>query len=96
MAVPVSQMWAVSSYVLKNRLQGRKHYPLVVMLEVLLPLQSGLCRMRQGAVPRAMCSRASSRPKNCFHAVEEAGAPIVNIPGGEPLLHPQIGEIVRG
>ena len=32
MAVPVSQMWAVSSYVLKNRLQGRKHYPLVVML----------------------------------------------------------------
>jgi hopanoid biosynthesis associated radical SAM protein HpnH len=35
-------------------------------------------------------------PEECFRAVEECGAPMVSIPGGEPLLHPQIGEIVEG
>ncbi len=35
-------------------------------------------------------------PEECFKAVEECGAPMVSIPGGEPLLHPQIGEIVEG
>ncbi len=35
-------------------------------------------------------------PEECFAAVEECGAPIVAIPGGEPLLHPQIDAIVRG
>ena len=40
--------------------------------------------------------RRQLTPERCFAAVEECGAPIVSIPGGEPLLHPQIGEIVRG
>jgi hopanoid biosynthesis associated radical SAM protein HpnH len=35
-------------------------------------------------------------PEECFRAVEECGAPVVSIPGGEPLLHPQIHEIVEG
>merc|ERR1712054_288462 len=35
-------------------------------------------------------------PEGCFKAVEECGAPVVSIPGGEPLLHPQIDEIVKG
>ena len=35
-------------------------------------------------------------PEQCFAAVEECGAPVVSIPGGEPLLHPQINEIVSG
>jgi hopanoid biosynthesis associated radical SAM protein HpnH len=35
-------------------------------------------------------------PDQCFKAAEECGAPIVSIPGGEPLLHPQIAEIVAG
>ena len=35
-------------------------------------------------------------PEQCFRAVEECGAPMVSIPGGEPLMHPQIAEIVDG
>ena len=95
MAVPVSQMWAVSSYVLKNRFQGRKHYPLVVMLEVLFRCNLACAGCGKVQYP-AHVLKSQLTPEECFRAVEEAGAPIVNIPGGEPLLHPQIGEIVAG
>ncbi|VAX38952.1 Radical SAM protein required for addition of adenosine to hopane skeleton, HpnH, partial [hydrothermal vent metagenome] len=40
--------------------------------------------------------RKNLTPEQCFHAVDECGAPIVSIPGGEPLLHPQMDEIVSG
>src|ERR1700690_4079642 len=56
MAVPISQMWTVASYVLKKDLSQEE----------------------------------------CFRAIEECGAPMVSIPGGEPLMHPQIAEIVEG
>jgi len=46
MAVPISQMWTVATYVLKKRLAGNKRYPLVLMLEPLFSLQPGLCRLR--------------------------------------------------
>ena len=95
MAVPVSQMWAVSSYVLKNRLQGRQRYPLVVMLEVLFRCNLACAGCGKVQYPAHVLKRQLT-PEECFRAVEEAGAPIVNIPGGEPLLHPQIGEIVEG
>ena len=95
MAVPVSQMWAVSSYVLKNRLQGRPRYPLVVMLEVLFRCNLACAGCGKVQYPAHVLKRQMT-PEECFRAVEEAGAPIVNIPGGEPLLHPQIGEIVEG
>ncbi len=95
MAVPVSQMWAVSSYVLKNRLIGRKQYPLVVMLEVLFRCNLACAGCGKVQYP-AHVLKSQLTPEECFRAVEEAGAPIVNIPGGEPLLHPQIGEIVEG
>jgi hopanoid biosynthesis associated radical SAM protein HpnH len=88
-------MWAVSSYVLKNRLQGRKHYPLVVMLEVLFRCNLACAGCGKVQYP-AHVLKSQLTPEECFRAVEEAGAPIVNIPGGEPLLHPQIGEIVAG
>jgi hopanoid biosynthesis associated radical SAM protein HpnH len=88
-------MWAVSSYVLKNRLQGRKHYPLVVMLEVLFRCNLACAGCGKVQYP-AHVLKSQLTPEQCFRAVEEAGAPIVNIPGGEPLLHPQIGEIVAG
>ena len=95
MAVPVSQMWAVSSYVLKNRLIGRKQYPLVVMLEVLFRCNLACAGCGKVQYP-AHVLKSQLTPEECFRAVEETGAPIVNIPGGEPLLHPQIGEIVEG
>ncbi|MFO0948503.1 MAG: adenosyl-hopene transferase HpnH [Planctomycetota bacterium] len=95
MAVPISQMWTVASYVLGKRLRGVKRYPLVVMLEPLFRCNLACAGCGKIQYPPHVLKRQLS-PQECFDAVEEAGAPIVSIPGGEPLLHPQIDEIVRG
>src|SRR3954447_5240115 len=95
MPVPVSQMWTVASYVLKQKIAGRERYPLVVMLEVLFRCNLACAGCGKIQYPAHILKRQLT-PEECFKAVEESGAPIVNIPGGEPLMHPQIGEIVQG
>ena len=95
MGVPVSQMWTVASYVLKQRLLGRSRYPLVLMLEPLFRCNLACTGCGKIQHPVDVLRRQLS-PRECFDAVEECGAPIVSIPGGEPLLHPQIDEIVSG
>lgn len=95
MGVPLSQMWTVASYVLRNRLRGRRRYPLVLMLEPLLRCNLACAGCGKIQFPPEILRRQLT-PEQCFRAVEECGAPIVSIPGGEPLLHPQIHEIVAG
>jgi len=95
MPVPVSQMWTVASYVMKQKLAGRQRYPLVVMLEILFRCNLACAGCGKIQYPAHILKRQLT-PEECFQAVEECGAPIVNIPGGEPLMHPQIGEIVDG
>ncbi|MGE5111534.1 MAG: adenosyl-hopene transferase HpnH [Acidobacteriaceae bacterium] len=95
MPVPVSQMWTVASYVVRQKLAGRQRYPLVVMLEILFRCNLACAGCGKIQYPAHVLKRQLS-PEECFNAVEECGAPIVNIPGGEPLMHPQIGEIVEG
>ena len=88
-------MWTVASYVLKQRLRGRKRYPLVLMLEPLFRCNLACAGCGKIQYP-ADILRKHLTPDECFKAVDECGAPIVSIPGGEPLLHPQIDEIVKG
>ncbi len=95
MAVPVSQMWTVASYVLKQRLRGRKRYPLVLMLEPLFRCNLACAGCGKIQYPAHVLKQNLS-PDECFRAVDECGAPMVSIPGGEPLMHPQIAEIVDG
>ncbi len=95
MAVPISQMGTVATYVLKNRLQGRKRYPLVLMLEPLFRCNLACAGCGKVQYPPHILKKQLS-PEECFAAAEECGAPMVSIPGGEPLLHPQIVEIVNG
>src|SRR5690242_3647298 len=92
---PVSQMWAVSSYVVRQKLKGRKQYPLVLMLEPLLRCNLACAGCGKIQYPAHILKKQLT-PEQCFKAVEECGAPMVSIPGGEPLMHPQIDEIVRG
>ena len=95
MAVPVSQMWTVATYVLKQKIQGRKRYPLVLMLEPLFRCNLACAGCGKIQYPAHVLKQNLS-PEECFRAVDECGAPMVSIPGGEPLMHPQIAEIVEG
>ncbi len=95
MGVPVSQMWAVASYILRQKAAGRKRYPLVLMLEPLFRCNLACSGCGKIQYPAGIL-RQELTPEQCFRAAEECGAPMVSIPGGEPLLHPQISEIVDG
>ncbi len=95
MPVPVSQMWTVVSYVLKQRLAGRERYPLVLMLEPLFRCNLACAGCGKIQYP-AHVLKMNLSPEDCFKAVDECGAPMVSIPGGEPLMHPEIDKIVEG
>ena len=95
MSVPLSQMWTVASYVLGKRLRGIERYPLVLMLEPLFRCNLACAGCGKIQHPTETL-RQHLTPQQCFDAVDECGAPMVSIPGGEPLLHPQIDEIVSG
>jgi len=95
MAIPISQMWTVSTYVLKKQLTGVKRYPLVLMLEPLFRCNLACAGCGKVQYPPHILKKQLT-PEECFKAVDECGAPMVSIPGGEPLLHPQIVEIVNG
>jgi len=140
MGVPLSQMWTVASYVLKQKFsghlpwqtigrdepfqttalspttsssapgrrnstyvpgqksndrKGRKRYPLVLMLEPLFRCNLACAGCGKIQYP-AHVLKQQLTPEECFQAVDECGAPMVSIPGGEPLMHPQIAEIVEG
>ena len=93
MSVPVSQMWAVASYVLKQKLRGGKRYPLVLMLEPLVRCNLACAGCGKIQYPAQILKKHLS-VEACLRAVEECGAPIVSIPGGEPLMYPEIGRLV--
>src|SRR5256886_2320428 len=95
MPVPVSQIWTVTSYVLRQKLAGRKRYPLVLMLEPLFRCNLACAGCGKIQYP-AHILKQELPPEECFKAVDECGTPVVSIPGGEPLMHPQIKEIVEG
>lgn len=95
MAVPVSQMWTVASYVLSQQMRGVSRYPLVLMLEPILRCNLACAGCGKIQYPDHILDKQLT-PEQCWAAAEECGAPIVSIPGGEPLIHPRLPEIVRG
>jgi len=95
MPVPISQMWTVATYVLKQKIAGRKRYPFVLMLEPLFRCNLACAGCGKIQYPAHILKKELS-PEECFKAVDECGTPMVSIPGGEPLMHPQIDKIVEG
>jgi hopanoid biosynthesis associated radical SAM protein HpnH len=85
----------VGAYVLKQRLHGQKKYPLVLMLEPLFRCNLACAGCGKIQHPTEILRQHLS-PESCFKAVEDCGAPMVSIAGGEPLLHPQIEAIAAG
>ncbi len=94
MGVPLSQMWTVATYVLGQRLRGRRRYPLVLMLEPLFRCNLACAGCGKIQYPAHILKQHLS-VADCLKAVDECGAPMVSIPGGEPLMHPDIDALVR-
>jgi hopanoid biosynthesis associated radical SAM protein HpnH len=94
MSVPISQMRTVASYVLGQRLRGRKRYPLVLMLEPLFRCNLACAGCGKIQYPAQILKKHLTVEK-CLAAVEECGAPMVSIPGGEPLMYPDISRLVK-
>ncbi len=95
MGVSLRQKAKVGAYVLRQRLAGRTRYPLVLMLEPLFRCNLACTGCGKIDYPDAILNKRLS-VQECLDAVDECGAPMVAIPGGEPLIHKEIGEIVKG
>ena len=95
MTVSLRQQAVVGAYVLRQRLMGRRRYPLVLMLEPLFRCNLTCFGCGKIDYPDAILNKRLS-VQECLDAVDECGAPMVAIPGGEPLIHKEIGEIVKG
>ena len=95
MAVPISQMYTVATYVLSQKFKGVKRYPLVLMLEPLFRCNLACAGCGKIQYPDHVLDKRLT-PEQCWAAAEECGAPMVSIPGGEPLIHPEIAKIVQG
>lgn len=95
MAIPLHQAVRVGGYVVKQHLLGRKRYPLVLMLEPLFRCNLACAGCGKIDYPAEILNQRLSVAE-CLEAVDECGAPVVVIAGGEPLLHREIDEVVRG
>jgi hopanoid biosynthesis associated radical SAM protein HpnH len=95
MVLPFFKERRIGAYLLKQKLKGRKRYPLVLMLEPLFRCNLACAGCGKIDYPDPILNRRLS-VQECLDAAEECGAPMVAIPGGEPLIHKEIGEIVKG
>jgi hopanoid biosynthesis associated radical SAM protein HpnH len=80
---------------MRQKMKGSKHFPLVLMLEPLFRCNLNCAGCGKIQYSKDILDKKLS-VKECLDAAQECGAPVVSIPGGEPLLHPEIGEIVAG
>jgi hopanoid biosynthesis associated radical SAM protein HpnH len=94
-AVPLIQQVRVGSYIMKQKLKRNVRYPLVLMLEPLFRCNLACPGCGKIDYPKQILDRRLS-VEECLTAVDECGAPIVSIPGGEPLIHHDMKEIVEG
>jgi hopanoid biosynthesis associated radical SAM protein HpnH len=95
MAVPLNQALRVGAYVVKQHLLGRKRYPLVLMLEPLFRCNLACAGCGKIDYPPEILNQRLSVAE-CMQAIDECGAPVVVVAGGEPLLHREIEQIVEG
>jgi hypothetical protein len=94
---PLGLSLKLAWYLLRQRAAGRTHFPLTMILEPLEDCNltcTGCGRIRE--YDALIRDHVQLNVSQCLDAVRECGAPVVSIAGGEPLMHPEIGKIVRG
>jgi hopanoid biosynthesis associated radical SAM protein HpnH len=95
MAIPFLQAVQIGGYVLRQKLQGRRRFPLVLMLEPLFRCNLACAGCGKIDYPDPILNQRLPLDE-CLHAMDECGAPVVVIAGGEPLLHKELPQIVEG
>jgi hopanoid biosynthesis associated radical SAM protein HpnH len=95
MGVPLIQQYRVARYIIGQKLRGVRRYPLVLMLEPLFQCNLACAGCGKIDYPHEILKKRLS-VEECLSAVDECGAPVVSIPGGEPLIHQEIVPIVEG
>ena len=95
MSIPLVQMYRVASYIAGRKLRGQKRYPLVLMLEPLFQCNLACAGCGKIDYPKDILQKRVS-VEDALRAVDECGAPMVSIPGGEPLIHKEMPQIVAG
>ena len=95
MAVPLVQQYRVARYIIGQKLRGVRRYPLVLMLEPLFRCNLACGGCGKIDYPDQILNQRL-RLDQCLAAVDECGAPVVSIAGGEPLIHREIAQIVAG
>jgi hopanoid biosynthesis associated radical SAM protein HpnH len=93
--IPLSQALVVGAYVVRQHLRGRKRYPLVLMLEPLFRCNLACAGCGKIDYPDKILDQRLP-VADCMQAIDECGAPVVVLAGGEPLLHKELPEIVKG
>ncbi|MDN5872846.1 MAG: adenosyl-hopene transferase HpnH [Sinobacteraceae bacterium] len=95
MSVPLIQQYTVAKYILGKKLKREKRYPLVLMLEPLFQCNLACAGCGKIDYDKDILQRRVSLDQ-ALSAAEECGAPMVSIPGGEPLVHKEMPQIVAG
>ncbi|MEI5999648.1 adenosyl-hopene transferase HpnH [Paraburkholderia bengalensis] len=95
MSIPMLQKVRVGAYIMSQHLKGNKRYPLALMLEPLFRCNLACNGCGKIDYPDPILNQRLSLAE-CLEAVDECNAPVVSIAGGEPLLHKEMPEIVKG
>src|ERR1700740_1022266 len=95
MAIPLLQVYRVAKYLAGRKLRGVKRYPLVLMLEPLFQCNLACAGCGKIDYPKEVLQKRLS-VADALRAVDECGAPMVSIPGGEPLIHKEMPQLVAG
>ena len=95
MSVPLIQQYRVARYIIGQKLRGNRKYPLVLMLEPLFRCNLACAGCGKIDYPDEILDRRLSVAE-CLEAIDDCGAPVVSIAGGEPLIHKEMPQIVRG
>ena len=95
MGVPLIQAYRVGRYIAGRKLRGVKRYPLVLMLETLFQCNLACAGCGKIDQPKEILKERMSL-EDALRAVDECGAPMVSLPGGEPLIHKDMPQIVAG
>ncbi len=94
MSMPLRQSVRVGTYLMRQKLTGRKKFPLIVELEPLFACNLACAGCGKIQEPASMLKQRMP-VEQAIAAIEECGAPMVSIAGGEPLMHPQIEVLVN-